>query len=39
VTNCSDGGVLGMLPGIIGCMQALEVVKVAAGIGKTFTQR
>ncbi|XP_053317235.1 adenylyltransferase and sulfurtransferase MOCS3 isoform X2 [Spea bombifrons] len=24
VTNCADGGVLGIVPGIIGCMQALE---------------
>ncbi|KAI8346211.1 adenylyltransferase [Mortierella sp. GBAus27b] len=29
VTNCSDGGVLGVVPGIIGCLQALEAIKVA----------
>eukprot|EP00043_Microstomoeca_roanoka_P007776 m.75188 g.75188 ORF g.75188 m.75188 type:complete len:542 (-) comp13969_c0_seq1:78-1703(-) len=28
VTNCSDGGVLGAVPGFIGSLQALEVVKV-----------
>eukprot|EP00049_Salpingoeca_infusionum_P000638 m.41356 g.41356 ORF g.41356 m.41356 type:complete len:493 (-) comp10546_c0_seq1:226-1704(-) len=28
VTNCSDGGVLGAVPGTIGCMQAIETVKV-----------
>ncbi|KAJ8308480.1 hypothetical protein KUTeg_013354 [Tegillarca granosa] len=32
VTNCSDGGVLGVIPGIIGCLQALEAIKIAAGI-------
>ena len=28
VTNCSDGGVLGAITGIIGSMQALEVIKI-----------
>ncbi|KAL4624058.1 adenylyltransferase and sulfurtransferase MOCS3 [Arapaima gigas] len=31
VTSCSDGGVLGVVPGIMGCFQALEVVKIASG--------
>lgn len=31
VTNCSDGGVLGVVPGIMGCLQALEVLKIASG--------
>ena len=31
VTNCSDGGVLGMVPGIVGQMQALEIVKILIG--------
>ncbi|KAF9353470.1 Molybdenum cofactor synthesis protein 3 [Mortierella sp. NVP85] len=31
VTNCSDGGVLGVVPGIIGCLQALEAIKIATG--------
>ncbi|KAI8824822.1 adenylyltransferase [Fimicolochytrium jonesii] len=39
VTNCSDGGVLGVVPGIIGCLQALEVIKIASGIGATYSQR
>lgn len=39
VTNCSDGGVLGVVPGIIGCLQALEVIKIAAGIGSSFNQQ
>jgi len=28
VTNCSDGGVLGVVPGIIGNLQALEAIKI-----------
>ncbi|KAJ1924218.1 hypothetical protein IWQ60_005356 [Tieghemiomyces parasiticus] len=28
VTNCSEGGVLGVVPGVLGTLQALEVVKV-----------
>ncbi|KAM3595420.1 uncharacterized protein V6R79_023269 [Siganus canaliculatus] len=31
VTNCSDGGVLGVVPGIMGCFQALEILKLASG--------
>lgn len=32
--SCAEGGVLGVLPGIIGSMQAAEVIKVAAGLGE-----
>ncbi|KAK6183525.1 hypothetical protein SNE40_010995 [Patella caerulea] len=39
VTNCSDGGVVGVVPGIIGCMQALEAIKIASGIKSSFGQR
>lgn len=28
VTNCSDGGVLGPVTGVIGSLQALEVIKI-----------
>ncbi|KAI8851812.1 hypothetical protein BC829DRAFT_386077 [Chytridium lagenaria] len=36
VMNCSDGGVLGAVTGIIGTIQALEVIKIACGMGVTF---
>lgn len=39
VPTCSVGGVLGVLPGIIGSMQANETIKVLAGIGKTLSGR
>jgi molybdopterin/thiamine biosynthesis adenylyltransferase/rhodanese-related sulfurtransferase len=34
--NCSEAGVLGVLPGMIGSMQATEAIKVLTGIGKTL---
>ncbi|NXP68777.1 MOCS3 sulfurtransferase, partial [Chloropsis cyanopogon] len=37
VTNCADGGVLGVVTGIIGCLQALEVLKIASGMGSSFS--
>ncbi len=37
VPNCSEIGVLGVLPGIIGNMQANEVLKIILGIGKTLS--
>uniref|UniRef100_A0A4W3JXB6 Adenylyltransferase and sulfurtransferase MOCS3 n=1 Tax=Callorhinchus milii TaxID=7868 RepID=A0A4W3JXB6_CALMI len=39
VTNCADGGVLGVVPGIMGCIQALEVLKIASGIGSSYSQQ
>ncbi|KAL2099131.1 hypothetical protein ACEWY4_005611 [Coilia grayii] len=39
VTNCSDGGVLGVVPGIMGCLQALEVLKIASGQGSSYGQQ
>ncbi len=32
--SCNEAGVLGVLPGIIGTMQATEVIKIITGIGK-----
>jgi adenylyltransferase/sulfurtransferase len=34
VPSCAEGGVLGVLPGIIGVMQAIEAVKLIIGIGE-----
>jgi adenylyltransferase/sulfurtransferase len=39
VLNCSEGGVLGVLPGMIGTMQATEVIKLITGLGKTLSNR
>ncbi|MCW3124696.1 MAG: UBA/THIF-type binding protein [Bacteroidetes bacterium] len=39
VPNCAEGGVLGVLPGIIGSLQANEVIKVITGIGETLSGR
>ncbi|XP_060590470.1 adenylyltransferase and sulfurtransferase MOCS3-like [Ruditapes philippinarum] len=39
VTNCSDGGVLGVIPGIIGSLQALEAIKIAAGLDSSYSQK
>jgi molybdopterin/thiamine biosynthesis adenylyltransferase/rhodanese-related sulfurtransferase len=33
VPSCADGGVLGVLPGIVGTLQALETLKILLGIG------
>jgi len=37
VPNCSEGGVLGVLPGIIGSIQALETIKLITGIGEVLS--
>ena len=34
ITNCSDGGVLGPVPGVIGTLQATEALKVLMGLSK-----
>jgi adenylyltransferase/sulfurtransferase len=39
VPNCAEGGVLGVLPGIIGSMQAMETVKLLLGAGTTLAGR
>lgn len=39
VANCAEAGVLGVLPGIIGSMQALEVIKIAAQTGDVLSGR
>lgn len=39
IPSCAEGGVLGVLPGIIGSLQANEVIKVIAGIGEPLSGR
>ena len=39
VPSCAEGGVLGVLPGIIGLMQATEVVKLILGEGRSLVGR
>ena len=39
IPNCAEGGVLGILPGIIGSMQANEVVKLLLGVGRPMIGR
>jgi len=39
VPSCAEGGVLGVLPGIIGVIQATETVKLIMGIGKPLIGR
>jgi adenylyltransferase/sulfurtransferase len=39
VPSCAEGGVLGVLPGVIGTIQATEAIKLIAGIGETLVGR
>ena len=39
VPSCAEGGVLGILPGIVGLIQANEVVKLVLGIGEPLVGR
>lgn len=39
VPSCAEGGVIGVLPGILGSLQALEVIKVIVGLGDTLSGR
>jgi molybdopterin/thiamine biosynthesis adenylyltransferase/rhodanese-related sulfurtransferase len=36
VPSCAEGGVLGVLPGIIGSLQAMETIKLLLGVGDTL---
>ena len=33
ISNCSESGVIGVLPGIVGTLQANEVIKIILGLG------
>jgi molybdopterin/thiamine biosynthesis adenylyltransferase/rhodanese-related sulfurtransferase len=37
--SCAEAGVLGVLPGIIGTLQAMEAIKIILGIGETLSGR
>ena len=39
VPSCAEGGVLGILPGLIGIVQATEAVKLILGVGETLKNR
>jgi adenylyltransferase/sulfurtransferase len=39
VPSCAEGGVLGILPGIVGSLQATEAIKLIAGVGETLAGR
>lgn len=39
VNNCAESGVIGVLPGIIGSMQAAEAIKIITGIGKPLCNK
>jgi molybdopterin/thiamine biosynthesis adenylyltransferase/rhodanese-related sulfurtransferase len=37
IPDCNTAGVLGVVPGIVGCQQALQAVKVITGVGQTLS--
>ena len=37
--SCAEAGVLGVLPGLVGCVQALETMKLILGVGKPLIGR
>lgn len=39
VPSCAEGGVLGVLPGVMGCIQATEAIKIALGRDDTLSGR
>ncbi len=39
VPSCAEGGVLGVLPGVIGTIQATEAIKILTGVGRTLVGR
>ncbi|MDD5199877.1 MAG: molybdopterin-synthase adenylyltransferase MoeB [Terrimicrobiaceae bacterium] len=39
VPSCAEGGVLGVLPGVVGVIQAIEAIKLICGIGEPLIGR
>ncbi len=39
VPSCAEGGVFGVLPGIVGSIQAVEAIKIITGVGETLEGR
>src|SRR5262249_26597973 len=39
VPSCAEGGVLGVLPGLVGTIQATEAIKIITGAGQTLAGR
>jgi sulfur-carrier protein adenylyltransferase/sulfurtransferase len=39
VPSCAEGGVIGVVPGIVGTIQAMETIKLLLGIGETLAGR
>jgi molybdopterin/thiamine biosynthesis adenylyltransferase/rhodanese-related sulfurtransferase len=39
VPNCAEAGVLGVLPGIVGSLQAAEVIKIITGVGEVTSSK
>ncbi len=39
VPSCAEGGVLGVLPGIVGTIQAIETIKMILGVGESLVGR
>jgi adenylyltransferase/sulfurtransferase len=39
IPNCEQAGVLGVLPGLLGCIQANEAIKIITGIGEPLADR
>ncbi|GAC1653779.1 MAG: molybdopterin-synthase adenylyltransferase MoeB [Gemmatimonadaceae bacterium] len=39
IPNCAEGGVLGVLPGIVGTIQATEAIKLVIGAGESLAGR